>query len=49
MSMQAWFTMGGYAWFVWPSYFIGLVVLIWSAYIPLRRHRRLMNKLIAGK
>ena len=36
--------MGGYAWFVWPSYALGLAVLAANLYLPLMRHRRLLRE-----
>ncbi|MES1992198.1 MAG: heme exporter protein CcmD [Pseudomonadota bacterium] len=35
------FAMGGYAPYVWGSYGLALAVLIYNAWIPVRRHRRL--------
>ena len=39
-----WLAMGGYAWFVWPSYALGLAVLAANLCLPLRRHRRLVRE-----
>ena len=38
-----WFAMGGYAGYVWPSYAVGLLVLILNVWLPLREHRRLLK------
>lgn len=35
--------MGGYAWFVWPSYALGLAVLAANLCLPMMRHRRLVR------
>ena len=45
MSLMEWFIMGGYAWFVWPSYVISLVIFIWNLCAPILRHRRFINHL----
>lgn len=41
MRIAEFFAMGGYAPYVWGSYGLALVVLIYNAWIPVRRHRRL--------
>ena len=41
--MTQWFLMGGYAWFVWPSYVICVAILLWGAISPYYRHRRVVN------
>ncbi|MBC6414208.1 MAG: heme exporter protein CcmD [Chromatiales bacterium] len=43
--MMEWFLMGGYAWFVWPSYAICLLILLWCAISPYYRHKRSMDAL----
>lgn len=46
--MKSWhefFTMGGYAVYVWPAYAIAAVVLIVNAWLPGRKLRRLLNDL----
>ena len=40
-----WFLMGGYAWFVWPSYIACVLIMLWLAVSPYRRHRRTIEKL----
>ena len=39
-----WLGMGGYAWFVWPAYALGLIVLAANLCLPLTRHRRLVRE-----
>ncbi len=39
------FSMDGYAWYVWSAYGISLIVLLLGLLIPLRRERKLLNKL----
>ncbi len=41
MRMAEFFAMGGYAPYVWGSYGLALMVLVYNAWIPVRRHRRL--------
>ena len=41
--------MGGYALYVWSSYAIGLVVLLWNVVAPLRRERYLRRTLAAAR
>ena len=36
--MEAFFHMGGYARFVWPSYGLGLAVILWNIWSARRRH-----------
>ena len=43
--MMEWFLMGGYAWFVWPSYTICLLILLWGAIAPYYRHKRRIDTL----
>ncbi len=40
-ALADWFAMGGYGWYVWPSYAAGLLVVALNLWLPLRRHRRL--------
>ena len=42
-QLSNWFAMGGYAWYVWLSYAIGLLVLVLNIWLPLRVHRRLLE------
>ena len=39
-----WLLMGGYAWYVWTSYAVGLLVIALNIYLPLHRHRSLLNR-----
>lgn len=37
--------MGGYASYVWSSYAITLVLLVWSVVLPLREKRKLAKRI----
>lgn len=41
--------MGGYAFYVWPAYGFGLVVLLLNLWVPLRRHHRLLGDVRARR
>jgi heme exporter protein D len=41
--MLEFFNMGGYAFYVWSAYAVGLVVLAANLIYPLRRRRRLLR------
>ena len=43
--MSEFFHMGGYAWFVWPSYGITAVVLWLNWYLPRREHDKTLRQL----
>ncbi|MCB1734249.1 MAG: heme exporter protein CcmD [Gammaproteobacteria bacterium] len=43
--MNEFFSMGGYAAFVWPSYGLGLVILIAHIAAPTMRRRRLLSEI----
>ena len=43
--MSAFFAMGGYAAYVWPSYAVFLLVLLADALAPVVRRRRLLRGL----
>jgi len=45
MDWQAFFAMGGYAAFVWPSYGITAVVLVINLAAPHRRERQLLRSI----
>ncbi len=45
MSMSEFVHMGGYAWFVWPSYFISIFVLWMNWYLPRRQHDKNLRQL----
>ncbi|MGB5438772.1 MAG: heme exporter protein CcmD [Gammaproteobacteria bacterium] len=40
--MSEFFHMGGYAFYVWTSYAIALVVLVLNVLLPLRHRRKLL-------
>jgi|LNFM01.1.fsa_nt_gb heme exporter protein D len=42
-SLTEFFAMGGYATYVWSSYALAAVVLIWNVVQPLRRERQLLR------
>ena len=42
MNLTEFLHMGGYAFYVWTSYGIALVVLVANAWIPMRQRRRLL-------
>ena len=44
MSTQFW-SMGGYATYVWSAYAVALGVLAWNILSPWRRHRALRREL----
>jgi heme exporter protein D len=39
------FSMGGYAFYVWTSYLVVLVLFVWHFFAPVSRLRRLMREL----
>jgi heme exporter protein D len=45
MNMSEFFNMGGYAFYVWTSYGIALVVLVANVVIPMMHRRRLLSDL----
>lgn len=42
MSLTEFLHMGGYAFYVWTSYGLALLVLIMNLWIPIRRRRKLI-------
>jgi heme exporter protein D len=42
MSLNEFFNMGGYAFYVWTSYGIALLVLVLNLLAPLRQRRKLL-------
>ena len=40
-DLQEFLAMGGYAFYVWSAYGLGLVVLVWNVVAPRRRERQL--------
>ncbi len=45
MTLEEFFNMGGYAPYVWSSYAIALVVLLFNLLSPLLHHRKLLAQL----
>ncbi len=39
--MAEFLEMGGYAVYVWPSFILTVLMLVWGIWLPLRAHRRL--------
>ncbi|WP_449428951.1 heme exporter protein CcmD [Rhodanobacter umsongensis] len=46
-ALQAFFTMGGYAAYVWPAYAVFFIVLIADTLAPGMRRRRVLRELRA--
>jgi len=45
MTMQEFFAMGGYAFYVWTSYGLTLIVLLANIIIPVAQRRQLLRAL----
>lgn len=45
MSLQEFFAMGGYAFYVWTSYGLALIVLLANIIIPVAQRRQLLRSL----
>lgn len=45
MTMQQFFAMGGYAFYVWTSYGLALIVLLANIFIPVMQRKRLLRSL----
>jgi len=45
MTMQEFFAMGGYAFYVWTSYGLTLIVLLANIIIPVVQRRQLLRSL----
>ena len=43
MSLNEFFHMGGYAFYVWTSYGLALIVLLLNVIGPLRQRKKLLN------
>jgi len=43
MSLNEFFHMGGYGFYVWTSYGIALVILLANMIAPLRQRRKILN------
>ncbi|MBT5031115.1 MAG: heme exporter protein CcmD [Proteobacteria bacterium] len=45
MNFADFFAMGGYAWYVWPSWLLTAFILLWNVIAPQRKHRQLLQQL----
>ena len=45
MNLEEFFNIGGYAFYVWSSYGIALLVLLVNIIAPLRQRNKLLNKI----
>ncbi|MCQ8104699.1 heme exporter protein CcmD [Methylomonas sp. SURF-2] len=45
MSLENFFAMGGYAFYVWTSYGITLAVLLWNLFAPIVQRKQLLRQL----
>jgi len=45
MNLTEFFHMGGYAYYVWTSYGIALVVLLLNVILPLRQRNKLLGNI----
>jgi heme exporter protein D len=45
MNLTEFFHMGGYAFYVWTSYAIALLVLLVNVILPLRQRRKLLDNI----
>lgn len=45
MTMQEFFAMGGYAFYVWTSYGLALIVLLANILIPVMQRKQLLRSL----
>ena len=43
--MKEFFAMGGYAFYVWTSYALALVILLWNIVQPRRLHKNMLMRL----
>ncbi|GAB4391750.1 MAG: hypothetical protein Tsb005_02860 [Gammaproteobacteria bacterium] len=46
MNWHAFWAMGGYAWYVWPVYGLGILILLANIAWPLYRAQRLRQQLL---
>ncbi len=44
-SVTEFFYMGGYAFYVWTSYGLALLVLVWVFFMPLRARKQIFREL----
>jgi heme exporter protein D len=49
MSVQEFFAMGGYAFYVWPSYGLTLIVLLANIIIPVVQRKQFFAKALKKK
>ena len=45
MTFSEWFAMGGYGGYVWASYGLTLVIIVYNLIAPIRRERRLLQEI----
>jgi heme exporter protein CcmD len=45
MNLEQFFAMGGYAFYVWTSYGITTVVLLWNLFAPIVQRKQLLRQL----
>jgi heme exporter protein D len=45
MSLTEFLHMGGYAFYVWTSYGIALLILLANIIVPARQHRKLLSEI----
>ncbi len=43
--MNEFFHMGGYAFYVWTSYGLALIILLWNVILPRQRQKQLLARL----
>ena len=43
MTLTEFFHMGGYAFYVWTSYGIAMIVLLLNVILPMRQRKKLLN------
>lgn len=46
MSLNEFLYMGGYAFYVWTSYAIALIILILNVVMPMMQHKKLLKQII---
>ena len=45
MNVSEFFSMGGYAAYVWSSWLLTFLILIWNVIAPRRKHQNLLEQL----
>ncbi|WP_303905713.1 heme exporter protein CcmD [Thiohalomonas denitrificans] len=43
--MSNMFSMGGYAFYVWSSFALAFVIVVWNVWVPLRCEQRLLERI----